>query len=228
MKNTFNKFNAFIAGAATLFALCSHASAQTITVNLGNPKVINTINSPTNYDFFSATGGDTLSLPSYATVATAGLPDSSGLTSLTVNSTTVSTGLVYAQGTTTLATITLGSGVPASFTLGVLSDYDETDYYTLNLYDGSGLLSTSGVLNPTANGNVDDQNQFSFATVSNASMGDTIQVNVSGINSGDQVTLGGITFDSVATPEPSTYALMFAGLSMLLLVARLRRTPDIS
>jgi proteasome assembly chaperone (PAC2) family protein len=95
------------------------------------------------------------------------------------------------------------------------------------------LLSSSGVIDPNQtsndNGSTADprsNNEFYYADVTGAGAGDYLAIlgNTSNTDKGDQVTLGGVTFDTVATtPEPSTYALMLGGLGMLALVARLRR-----
>jgi PEP-CTERM motif len=124
-----------------------------------------------------------------------------------------------------LLKITLGSGLPAGgdFILGLLhQDGDPTPAdLTVYLYNSGGtLLSTAdatGAINTASAGT----NNFYYTEVSGAAATDYLVVAGSGHY---QVTLGGITFDNVAAPEPSTYALMLAGLGFMLVLVRQRRS----
>ena len=148
------------------------------------------------------------------------------------------TGGVPGTGTPVeFATFALGSGTPTAFTVGVLSDYPDVTYYQLNLYSGNPNTTTttptllspaptplaSVIIDPDQTVNPGD-NEFYYADITGAADGDYLVVNgyTPDGGHGGQVTLGGVTFDAI--PEPSTYALMFAGLGMLLVIARFRRS----
>jgi hypothetical protein len=214
-----------------VFAAHSTASAQVLTaLNPTTPAVLTTITSP-NYYLFDArnnmttTIGDVNAAPSYASVSDAGSQlYVTGSTEITAGGVTYDSGVAYnAPSPTNLATVTL-TGAPASFNLGVFLDYNDSTVYTLNLYSASATLLSTAVLNPSqAPDNTPVTNQFYYANVAGATAaGDYIVV--SGNTGGGQATVGGLTFDPATTPEPSTYALVLAGLGTLALVARLRRT----
>jgi hypothetical protein len=102
----------------------------------------------------------------------------------------------------TLATITLGAGVPSSFELGILNDNTgSTGDNTSLIITGTG--GSSQTLNSPVSGNTlsDD---FYYVTVTNASPGDSISV--AGFNAGGGPGLGGVVFDSV--PEPASLGLL--------------------
>jgi hypothetical protein len=179
--------------------------------------------------------GDVSNLPTYVTGLSADgtQPYRSGFTNITAGTTSYPSGQLYVFGTGALdlATFELTGTLPTNgFDVDVLRDYPDTTSYTLSLYSGtpspstllsSDLLNTAGVKDGTA-GNADIENQFFFASVTGASAGDYLVISAAASNA--QVTLGGISFDSIpTTPEPSTYALMLGGLGALALVARLRR-----
>ena len=129
------------------------------------------------------------------------------------------------------ATFALGAGTPTAFTVGLLSNYPDTTYYTLSLYGSDPNVAnpptaivTSLVLDPAQTSNP-KKNEFYYADVTGAAQGDYLVVDgYSSVNHSSQVTFGGVTFDPLlTTPEPSTYALMLGGLVVLALVTRLRR-----
>jgi hypothetical protein len=176
------------------------------------------------------------SLPSYITGLTFDstlLQYSSNFTpDMTIAATTYHAGLIYSATNATVAapqtflTFQLTSGVPSAFDLGVLRDYADHTQYILSLYSGTPspatLLSTTAINDGTKDSG--PLNQFYYGEVFGASAGDFVVITGDNPGGSDQVTIGGITFDSVATPEPSTIALMLAGLGTLALVARLRRS----
>ena len=119
-----------------------------------------------------------------------------------------------------LVKITLGSGLPASgvFDLGLLHQDGDPSDLTVSLYNSGGtLLSTADATGgPTSN--AAGTNDFFYTQVSGAVATDYLIV--AGSTAHYQTTLGGLTFDNVVVPEPSTYALMFAGFGFLLVLAR--------
>jgi hypothetical protein len=179
---------------------------------------------------------------SYATLTTASGVDyfRAGETHITIGSTLYASGQLFINATVDvpqlLTTIALGSSVPANFDLGVLRDYPDDTAYVLSLYSGTpspATLLSSALLDTTLTTDGSSppvENQFFYGEVSGASAGDYLTItgapaDLGTGNRSEQVTLGGVVFDTVApTPEPSTYALMLAGLGTLALVARLRRT----
>ena len=194
------------------------------------------------YDFFyarnSMTGvnGDVIGASSFATISPYYPEDTVGKTNvyngylpITIAGTSYETGVEFANtiydGTPyDFAMVALGATVPASFDLGILTGNSnggtDTTLYTLTLYSALGAQLSQSEVNtvPATSGDY-----FFYADVQGATAGDYIVV--SGLTSNDsgreqQIAIGGITLD---VPEPSTYALMFAGLGMLLLVARFRR-----
>lgn len=169
-----------------------------------------------------------------------------GYGTITVGATSYDTGLYYGQGTASfqpVATINLsdanpGTAIPA-FELGILTgvsggDQQNNDLYELSLYsssDSTTPLATQqlNTVSDAPSGNSDD---FLNATISGAVTGDYIVVSAArnpaqnedgGYAYGANIVFNGVTFSS-SVPEPSTYALMFAGLGALVLVARLRRS----
>ncbi len=200
------------------------------------------------YDFFNfnppnfsqgTTGGDNpsydvYSLPSYVTgLTTTGSIYVTGSPQLTIAGTTYAdVGELYATGSSSspvdFVTFELTGAIPTSFNLGVLSDYNDSTVYSLSLYSGNpssgGTLIGSPVAISDGTENSPTEDKFYYGEITGASTGDYVVVSAAPPTGSNQVTLGGITFDTVATtPEPGTCALMFAGLGMLVLMARLRR-----
>lgn len=254
MKKTNQTLQVLFAGMAAVLVLQANSSAQTITpLNAATPVVTTTIPSNVGpagttgaggYDFFyltnnsvhPAVSADVASLPSYISDLTV---DSSvqrfHLTSptITVGTTTYDDGLLYSPtyGTTpadpqTFVTIELASGVPSAFDLGIMQDYSDNTVYTLSLYSGTPSSATLLTSAPISDGVETNpaRNQFFYGEISGASAGDYIVITGAPTGGSNQVTLGGITFDTVAAPEPGTVALMLGGLGALALVARLRRS----
>lgn len=176
------------------------------------------------YDFFTPNGGaDLSSLPGYASIDTTGDSRFSGggYSSLTINGTPYTTGVVFQGFTTnpTLATITLGNGVPSNFVLGLLGNssndefHNNTSYIVTAQSDGSTVTVNTPI--PVTAG----VNDFYYVDVRGAVAGEVLTI--VGSNAGQQPTLGGITFD---TPEPSSIvALCGLGAMGLFLFARRRR-----
>jgi hypothetical protein len=131
------------------------------------------------------------------------------------------------------------SGTIPTFKLGILTgatgtDFENDDLYQLTLYTSGGTAVNSTPLQ--VNNSPDDarptSDDFFYATVSGAATGDYLELTVARNNAmndgvyatGPNIVFGGLTISSATTPEPSTFALMFAGLGTLVLVARLRRS----
>jgi hypothetical protein len=118
--------------------------------------------------------------------------------------------------------------VPTSFVLGLLLDNSYkpgNGIFSLNLYSGdptamgTTLLASTPVSTPTGDTGV---NHFYLGQVNGATSGEYITVTATNPQGGF-VTLGGITFDPVTTPEPSTWALMLGGLAVLVSIVRFRQ-----
>jgi hypothetical protein len=182
--------------------------------------------------FYYQPGGapyETHSLPSYLSVAYASPDDyyaATGYAKLTVNgdATNGLTGYAYLPGSgatsaasaMTLATITLGPGVPASFELGVLGDNtgsagDNTSF----VITGTGGSSQT-VNSPVSGNSLSDD--FYYVTVTNATAGDTISI--AGYNGGGGPGLAGVVFDSAAVPEPVSLGLLAVAAVPVLLRRR--------
>ena len=191
--------------------------------------------------FGNSTTDSTSSLPGYVSSVTptgsAGEYRGGDNSTITLSGDTVHSGFTQAYTSNgnvyDLALIALTGSVPSTFDLGLLTDNSNQNYptaYTLSLYSGDPSAGGTQVgttldVNTTASSRSVD-NDFYYASVSGASSGDFLVVQgytPAGFNSTNAVELGGVTFDTVVTPEPSTFALMFAGLGVLLLVARTRR-----
>ncbi len=179
------------------------------------------------YDFFAPSGGaDVSSLPSFASVNTTGdvrYSDNS-YSALTIAGTAYHSGVVYKGNmpTGTLATITLGPGVPGNFVLGLLanSTSDGPDNNTTYTVTDNLDSATATVNSPKPSAEV-DQNDFFYIDVQGAVAGEVLTISGS---SSYQVTLGGITFD---TPEPSSWvALCGLGATGLIVAVRRRRRKD--
>jgi hypothetical protein len=231
----------FLVLGATLAGVPIHSSAQIlIALNPLSPVIVNSVPSPTSgpsntgttgeagYEFFAASTGssspnDVISLPNYATVDELGNPTYGGAyTSLTIAGTNYGSGTLYSSNSTDpLVKLTLGSNVPTTFDLGILDNFPATVSFSITLYNSSGTsLSTAATSLNTTN-NQPTTNNFYYTEVSGASSGDYLVI--TGSSSYNSATIGGITFDSVAAvPEPTTFALMLGGLSILFLMARTR------
>ena len=178
-----------------------------------------------------SSSGNFASPVSYVTIDTTGdnffssSTQNGGYALLTVNGSSARTGLadqpVTIGATATLATMTLGAGVPASFRLGVLEDNAPGPQ------NSQGAITVTGsntIITPvlgTANG---AHNDFYFFDITNTSSGDalTISVTNNGTSAGFAFAeLGGFTFDAV--PEPSTFVLAALGLLGLGVVARRKK-----
>jgi PEP-CTERM motif len=252
LMNTISKtLTAFSLSAIAIFALNTNSSAQTLSALDGGAVTLNVNTIPTTMQGPSNSGstgtdgsyffdvaqvfpgtftGDLSNLPTYVTsVAGFAESDSGADSQITVGGTTYFTGISFDfandPAPLTLATITLGSSIPASFNLGLLSDnsYQSSNaFYSLALFNSSNVqLGSTLAVNSTITGDT-HQNDFYYANVQGAGAGDYIKVYAAGTapTPGVQVSLGGVTFDTVTTPEPTTWALMFAGLGVLVLVAR--------
>lgn len=183
------------------------------SVNVGNP---GSVPAPGNdgyvYYGFIPTGGssETLSkLPGYVSgiqeQGTSYTNTSGPDTTLTVDGLTGVTGVDYDGPSNTvesLATITLGSGVPSSFQIGLLGtngvNPSNATTYTV-------ASSAGGSLTIAANSAV-QENIFDLLTVTGAAAGETITISGEASN---HPVLGGITFDPV--PEPATLGLLCVG-----------------
>jgi hypothetical protein len=138
-----------------------------------------------------------------------------GCTTLTVNGTSHRTGEAYQSvifgGTATLATITLQTGVPATFQLGILED---NAVGRPNTQASVTVTGANSVVTPVAgNGGatVANQNDFYYFDIVGALAGQTLTVSTTnnGTLAGFQYCeLGGFTFDTIPVPEPSSLALL--------------------
>lgn len=103
--------------------------------------------------------------------------------------------------------LTVGSGVPANFTVGVLTIAAGDTLSNITLTDGSGVSSMQTITNP---GN------FYFFNVSGAQAGDVLVL--SGTPTSAKAEIAGLTFDSAtsAVPEPATLGILGMGAVALL------------
>ena len=246
------------AAIALMIAQTAAPAATILADNPAAPVVSNTIAPSGDFLFDASPVGDSTSsadvsnLPAYATVAQENrvYPPEFFTAPLSVNGTSYDTGVAYPNagtesfdpttglptpevGAAKFITFELGTSTPAAFEVGLLSNYPDVTYYTLDLYSGDptagGSLLASSLLDPAQIKNENDtgtsiyisNNEFYYATVTGATNGDYLVVEGQSSNSGAQVTLGAVTFDSVV-PEPSTYLLVSVGAAMLLLSFRLR------
>jgi hypothetical protein len=223
-----------LAMVAALASTRLHAAPITAD-NFDDPTVINDIpaDSLQGYDFFSTNlpsattdntaANDFISLPSYATIVpgTTNRATYGYAPSMTVEGTTISTGVIYSA--TPLVTIDFTSD-PGTFTLGLLTTNGDfapnNGIFDLQLETATGdAIGDSVALNDTSDPTLGetDKHNFYFATVTGASATDKLVISLS-----RGISLGGLTFAS-AVPEPSTYVLLSAGLGLLVLIQRLRR-----
>jgi hypothetical protein len=154
-----------------------------------------------------------------------------GCTTLTVNGTSHRTGAAYQSviygGTATLATITLQTGVPATFQLGVLED--NAVGRPLNQASVT-VTGSNSVVEPVAgNGGVAfaSHNDFYYFDIVGALAGQTLTISTT--NNGtlagfSYCELGGITFDTIPVPEPTSVGLLAVGA----LLAACRRSRAMS
>jgi PEP-CTERM motif len=254
MKTISKTLTAFVLSAIAIFAMNTNSMAQTISILDGGNATLNVNSVPTTtqgpsntgstatdgYYFFDVAERDTSgsfdgelsSLPTYVTSVSGYAEADSGFDSqIVVEGNTYFTGRSYdfANDTApiTLATITLGSSIPSSFDLGLLSDNGDTPsntYYSLALFNSSNVqIGSTHPVNSAPTGDT-AQNDFYYANVQDAGAGDYIKVYgaAAAPTPGVAISLGGVTFDTASptTPEPSTLALMFAGVGVLVLVAR--------
>ena len=129
-----------------------------------------------------------------------------------------------------LATVTLTASTPSEFTLGILNS-NTNDRNNNTLYEVSLNGGTPLPLNLVYNTDY-DTNDFYNVLVTGAGAGDTITLYggndpshymVGNSNSYQNVIgFGGLVFSS-PIPEPSSYALVLAGIGVLLATARISR-----
>lgn len=198
----------------------SFTSVGEFTINSVSPS------STSGYDIFatnannSGPGTDLVSLPSFLSVDTTGdvrFGPTIGYSQLTVNGTLVMTGVVD-QGSSpaTLATLTLGSGVPSLFQLGFLEDNTNTALNNTPLTLHSSVLGSTDITINSPPSTATRQNDFYVVNVAGATAGETITV--IGTSNGNVATLGGLI---VSVPEPASLGgLAAAGL----LLSRRRRS----
>jgi hypothetical protein len=228
---------ALLAAAFTSPTLASAATITSLTPETGVSSVPTASLGSQGYLFYGTTtlgtgissgtdlypaGASASSPVSYVTVAN-GTPFGYGgagyATSLTVNNTTVQTGVVYngnnSPDPVTLATITLTetgvngsttSGAPvADFTLGVLMDNftstNDESAVLVTLSNGTSGTSDSANLSQSVNGNNPISNDFYLFTISGAHVGDTVTIAPTAQYNNNE-DIGGLTFDA-AVPEPS-------------------------
>jgi PEP-CTERM motif-containing protein len=178
--------------------------------------------------FYFQPGGapfTTASLPSYISVGYTGSNDyyyTPAYAALTVNGDTTDghTGYSYQPGTGeaslvtegTLATITLGAGVPSSFELGVLEDNTggPGDNTSITFTGSDGSTDTTNFPVSAVAG----EDDFFYTTVTNAAPGQTITI--SGFNAGGSPGFGGVVLDPAPVPEPASMGLLAVAAAALL------------
>jgi hypothetical protein len=187
----------------------------------GNPTTYPTVNTngggpgtqPTNLTDFSVAGADTKMYQGNGNFANVIAPDGS----------TAYTGIFFndSGNTPDLATVTLGN---TSFDYGNFNLYvmfgnsDGVQDATLSLTIGATTYSADVTDRGSAKGasNV----QVEEFNIKGLAANDTFTVGATSTGGADSI--GGLSFESV--PEPSTYAMMLGGLSMLGLFVRRRLT----
>jgi hypothetical protein len=205
------------------------------------------------YEFFKTTAtdghftdtGDIISPTSYVSSITplTGESASGSNSQLVIAGTDYFTGelsnTIFGNQTTNsadLAKVVLGgSGATPTFDIGFLADnsaFSGTSLYTLSLYSGvtNTQIGTTLAVNSTTTGstNADD---FYYAQVTDptgGANGDYLVISAGSSLYGnainDAVALGGVTFDTVTAPEPTTYALLGLGMAFLFMTVRNRRS----
>ncbi len=159
------------------------------------------------YYFFDCNAGSDLSsLPGYATVTDLANGYTGGDYSyLTVSGTTYQTGVQYTTGGN-LASVTFGTGAPATVRLGILLDSSsQASGVTVVTASRSGATLTVD-----HSGSSPVHNDFYFVDVSGIQAGDTITVSATGVP-GVDANIGGITFD---VPPTVTLAAAAAQLGV--------------
>jgi hypothetical protein len=235
--------------AIALLATSVTASADVILTPLNSnaPETINSVGTGTDvgadgYQFYEAQptanpgnySNPTL-LPSYvASITPEGNYGQTGNSTgtLTISGTPYVVGDTFGANQSDMVTLALTGTVP-TFNLGILVDngngHAGANVNTLTVYSGApGAMGTttlgSAMFNTTSNGD-EEVNHFYFMNVAGASTGDYLVVSATTDYAGGSpfLLVGGVTIDTATTPEPSTVALILAGVGALGLVARLRR-----
>lgn len=202
----------FVMPMATEAAVITNATSYTTVSSIGVGQSLGTA----GYFLPDTTTGTYSSYPSYVSTIT-GITNiaNNGYAPITLHpnsssSESLSSGAYYAgaqNGTPghTMATITLTGTVPA-FQLGIMTDNgnaaNPTSFSVIDSNSGIGTTTESS----TTAYDVDD---FFLIDVSNASAGDVISIVGNGYRGGTYYAiLGGLTFDPVPTPEPTSLALL--------------------
>ena len=254
MKNLPLLTTALLAGAFTLFATqLSRAQSITLDPETTNSDITNggyflSQTEPTS----DPTPGSGTDIFSYAQspYVTSVAPDFGAFGypvygTIAVGTTDYYTGLYYTSNGTAafqpVATINLSDTNPgtaiSAFGVGILTgvsggDPESNDLYELTLYSSDNMALATTQLNTVSDAPSGESDDFLNATISGAVTGDYIVVSAArnpaqdgdgNYTYGANIVFNGVTF-SATTPEPSTYALMLAGLGALVLVARLRRS----
>jgi hypothetical protein len=173
-------------------------------------------------------------LPSYISVASLNNNYSAGDGAIiNIDGTAYQAGFFYTDGGSGtngayqgLANFTVGSGAPASFTVGILVDaagpgfgpgINSSIQATLS---GAASFSQTVQVTDAPSPTRDADNDFYFVTVLGAQQGDTLSFTASDPN--DFATLDGFTFGT-AVPEPGSCALLMGGIGYLATLRRSRR-----
>jgi hypothetical protein len=148
---------------------------------------------------------------------------------LTVNGTSGRTGVAYQAAslgqTNVMAVMTLLSGVPSSFQLGILIDNAPgSQNQQLSITAAGAPPITTAVQGNSAGAS----NDFYFFDISGAAAGDKLTISTTNNGSAGSIAyteLGGFTFDSAPTPLPSVAGMggvFMAGLAALCFFAKNR------
>jgi PEP-CTERM motif len=183
-------------------------------------------------DFTSAFGAEAFVQPAYVgmigTTGNSNFGGGSSTTGPTITAVTASASSAFqvgeefqtegTQSFTTMVTITLNTSVPQEFQLGVLGDtYGNSRYNSYTVSDGTAATATA--VNNATDSNIGAPgiDEFYYFDISNASPGDTISIAVLPTTNGDlNPMLSGITFDTIATPEPASLSILAFGAVGLL------------
>jgi PEP-CTERM motif len=203
--------------SSALATTISSTSTYTTVTSIGVGQTVGTDG------WFLANSGPQKS-PAYATLFTVSGNAGATAASITLytatNTTqTVSTNYYYTGSNgVTLSTITLTGTVPAEFQLGILSDNEVNGPFpcTFKVTDTNPLDAASGTVTDSFSGTGVDN--FYLIDITGASSGDVLSVS----NSGSTLAVfGGLSFDTIPTPEPSALSLL--GVGAVALLARRRR-----
>jgi hypothetical protein len=121
-------------------------------------------------------------------------------------------------------TSTLGAG---DYTLTVAVGWRNGHSFnggSFGLYTSTGTpLDVVSVTQPALQGTFVDE-MFTFNSVGNVNLGDILRIQLNG-NGGQSADFDNVRldFEAAAVPEPSTYAMLLAGLGALFLIGRRRR-----